>query len=85
MKTSTNRGRSCTSQALARLAGTDLFRRFQYLTVPLSVLPEVAHHAAEATADMIIQAARTFPGAGLGDVPVTHIPADATASGYCQM
>jgi hypothetical protein len=50
-----------------------------------SVLPEAAHHAAQATADMIIQAARTVPGARLGDVPVTHIPVAATAYGNCQM
>jgi integrase len=48
-----------------------------------SVLPEAAHHAAQATADM--QAARTVPGARLGDVPVTHISVAATAYGYCQM
>jgi hypothetical protein len=47
MKTSTNRGRSCTSQALARLAETDLFRRFQYLTVPLHLKAEDARAALE--------------------------------------
>ena len=31
-----------------------------------SVLPETAHHAAQATADMIIQAARTVPGTRRG-------------------
>ncbi len=50
-----------------------------------SVLPEAAHRAAQATADMIIEAARSAPGARLGGVPVTHIPAAVTASGYCQM
>jgi integrase len=50
-----------------------------------SVLPEAAHHAAQATADMIIQAARSVPGARLDDVPMTHIPVVATVSGYCQM
>ena len=50
-----------------------------------SVLPEAAHRAAQATADMIIEAARSVPGARLGGVPVTHIPAAVTASGYCQM
>ena len=50
-----------------------------------SALPEAAHRAAQATADMIIQAARSVPGARLGDVPVTHIPATGTTSGYCQM
>jgi integrase len=42
-----------------------------------SVLPEAADRAAQATADMIIEAARS--------VPVTRIPAAVTASGYCQM
>ena len=41
--------------------------------------------AAQATADMIIEAARSVPGARLGGVPVTHIPAAVAASGYCQM
>src|SRR6202011_4420618 len=50
-----------------------------------SVLPETAHRAAQATADMIIEAARSVSGARLGDVSVTHIPVAATASGYCQM
>jgi integrase len=50
-----------------------------------SVLPEAAHRAAQATADLIIEAARSVPGARLGGVPVTHIPAAVTASGYCQM
>jgi hypothetical protein len=85
MKTSTNRGLSRTSQDLARLAETDLFRRFQYLTVPLSVLPEAAHRAAQATADMVIKAARSAPGSRAGGTTVTHIPAAVTASGYCQM
>ena len=35
MKTSTNRGHRCARQALARLAEAELFRQFQYLTVPL--------------------------------------------------
>jgi hypothetical protein len=48
----------------------------------LHVLPEAAHHAARATADMIIDAARSVPGSRLSRMPVTHIPA---ASGYCQM
>ena len=50
-----------------------------------SVLPEAAHRAAQATADMIIEAARSVPGARFGGVPVTHIPAAVAASGYCQM
>jgi integrase len=50
-----------------------------------SVLPEAAHHAAQATADMIIAAARSVPGSRLNRMPVTHIPAAITTSGYCQM
>jgi integrase len=50
-----------------------------------SVLPEAAHRAAQATADMVMKAARTVPGARLGGPTVTHIPAAVTASGYCQM
>jgi len=49
------------------------------------VLPETAHRAAQATADMIIQAARTAPGTKAGGTGVPHIPAAVTASGYCQM
>jgi len=49
-----------------------------------SVLPETAHHAAQATADMIIKAARSVPGARLGGATVTHVPAAAAASGYYQ-
>jgi hypothetical protein len=50
-----------------------------------SVLPEAAHRAAQATADMIIEAARSVPGARPESVAVTHVPAAVTASGYCQM
>ena len=50
-----------------------------------SVLPEAAHRAAQATADMIIEAARSVPGARPESVAVTHIPSAVTASGYCQM
>ena len=50
-----------------------------------SVLPETAHRAAQATADMIMKAAQTVPGTRLGGAGVTHIPAAVTASGYCQM
>jgi integrase len=50
-----------------------------------SVLPEAAHRAAQATADMVIKAARTPPEARPGGAAVTHIPAAVTASGYCQM
>lgn len=50
-----------------------------------SVLPETAHRAAQATADMVIKAASAAPGARRGGTAVTHIPAAVTASGYCQM
>jgi hypothetical protein len=60
------------------------FSGFQYLTPPLSVLPETAHRAAQATADMAMKAARTVPGARGDGTTVTHIPAAATASGYYQ-
>jgi integrase len=50
-----------------------------------SVLPEAAHRAAQATADMVIKAARSAPGARLSGTAVPHIPAAVTASGYCQM
>jgi hypothetical protein len=50
-----------------------------------SVLPEAAHRAAQATADMVIKAARSAPGTRLGGTTVPHIPAAITASGYCQM
>jgi integrase len=50
-----------------------------------SVLPEAAHHAAQATADMIIKAACSTPGGRTIGATVTHIPAAVTASGYCQM
>ena len=53
--------------------------------MPLSVLPETAHRAAQATADMVIKAASAAPGARRGGTTVTHIPAAVTASGYCQM
>jgi integrase len=49
-----------------------------------SVLPETAHRAAQATADMVMKAARTVPGARRGGTTVTHIAAAVTASGYCQ-
>ena len=51
----------------------------------LSVLPETAHRAAQATADMVIKAARTAPGSRSGGTVVPHVPAAVTASGYCQM
>ncbi|HEY4463957.1 MAG TPA: hypothetical protein VGN41_14935, partial [Streptosporangiaceae bacterium] len=50
-----------------------------------SVLPETAHRAAQATADMVVKPARTVLGARRGGAAVTHIPAAVTASGYCQM
>jgi integrase len=49
-----------------------------------SVLPETAHRAAHATADMVVKAARTIHGARRGGTTVTHIPAAVAASGYCQ-
>jgi integrase len=49
-----------------------------------SVLPETAHRAAQATADMVMKAVRTVPGARLGGATVPHTPAAVTASGYCQ-
>jgi integrase len=50
-----------------------------------SVLPETAHRAAQATADMVIKAARSAPGPRSGRTALPHIPAAITASGYCQM
>jgi hypothetical protein len=61
-----------------------VFNGFQYPTPPLSVLPETAHRAAQATADMVMKAARTVPGPKRGGTTVTHIPAAVTASGCCQ-
>ncbi len=49
-----------------------------------SVLPETAHRAAQATADMVIKATRSAPGSCRTGAGVPHIPAAATASGYCQ-
>jgi hypothetical protein len=62
-----------------------VFSGFQYLTPPLSVLPEAAHRAAQATADMVIKAARSAPGSRPGATTVPHVPLAAAASGYCQM
>jgi len=51
-----------------------------------SVLPETAHRAAQATADMVIKAARSAPGSRPGGgSTVPHIPAAVIASGYYQM
>ena len=50
-----------------------------------SVLPEAAHHSAQATADMVIKAARSAPGSRSGRTVVPHVSPAATASGYCQM
>jgi integrase len=50
-----------------------------------SVLPEAAHHAAQATADMVIKAARSALGARSSGATVPHVPLAAVASGYCQM
>jgi integrase len=47
-----------------------------------SVLPDIAYQAAQATADMIIQAASAAPGSGNG---VPHRPREASTSGYCQI
>jgi hypothetical protein len=49
------------------------------------VLPEADHNAAQATADMVIKAARSVPGGRTVGATVTHIPAAVTAPGYCQM
>jgi integrase len=49
-----------------------------------SVLPETAHQAAQATADMVMKSARTVPGARRDGTTVTHIPAAVAASGYYQ-
>jgi len=49
------------------------------------VLPETAHRAAQAAADMVIKAARSAPGSRLSGIIVPHVPAAVTASGYCQM
>jgi hypothetical protein len=46
------------------------------------VLPEAAHRAAQATADMVIKAARSAPGSRLSGTAVTHVPLAAAASGY---
>jgi len=51
----------------------------------VSVLPEAAHGAAQATADMVIEAARSAPGSRSSGTGVPHIPAAVTASGHCQM
>jgi len=50
-----------------------------------SVLPETAHRAAQATADMVIKAARSAPGSRSGGATVPYIPAAVIASGYYQM
>ena len=50
-----------------------------------SVLPEAAHRAAQATADMVIKAARSAPGSRIAGTAMTHVPLAAAASGYCQM
>jgi hypothetical protein len=44
-----------------------------------------AHRAAQATADMVIEAARSAPGSRLGGTVVPHAPLVVAASGYCQM
>jgi integrase len=50
-----------------------------------SVLPEIAHHAAQTTADMILNAARSQPGADLDDPTVTHTSTTGTAKAYSQI
>jgi hypothetical protein len=50
-----------------------------------SVLPEAAHRAAQAIADMVIRAARSAPESRLGGTVVPHVSIAAAASGYCQM
>jgi integrase len=50
-----------------------------------SVLPEAAHRSAQATADMIIKAARSAPRSRRGETNMPHILSAITASGYCQM
>jgi hypothetical protein len=47
MKTSTTRGHRCIHLALILLAETELFRQFQYLTVPLHLTVEDARKALE--------------------------------------
>jgi hypothetical protein len=49
-----------------------------------SVLPEIAHHAAQATADMILETARTLPGMDLEIEAMPHTSIADTTSGYCQ-
>jgi integrase len=49
-----------------------------------SVLPEVAHQAAQAVADLIVSSAWQIPGANLDDTGVTHVPTANTEAGYCQ-
>jgi hypothetical protein len=50
MKTSTTRGHRCIHLALILLAETELFRQFQYLTVPLGTTAGVLDRARTATA-----------------------------------
>jgi integrase len=49
-----------------------------------SVLPDLAHHAAQATADMILQAARSMSGPDLDDPSVTHASTNDTTTMYWQ-
>lgn len=49
-----------------------------------SVLPEAAHRAVQATADMVIKAARSVPESRSSGTTVPHVPVAVTASGYCQ-
>jgi integrase len=49
-----------------------------------SVLPDTAHHAAQATADMILNIARMPPGSRRTRRTVTHTADSAATSGYYQ-
>jgi hypothetical protein len=46
MNMSTNRGRHCIRLLIIGPGETELFQRFQYLTVPLSAVPELMQLAA---------------------------------------
>jgi integrase len=69
-----------------------LTHRFRQLCKELGLPPirlhDLRHGAATlalATADMIIKAARSAPGARSSEATVPHVPLAAVASGYCQM
>jgi len=50
-----------------------------------SVLPEIAHYAAQATADMILNAARGVAGPGLDDPAVPHTSTTHSTKRYSQI